>query len=53
MVRGLVGTMLKVGTGKISINEFARVIKNSNSAKADFSVPSKGLYLVEINYGNL
>ena len=53
MVRGLVGTMLKVGTGKISTNEFAQVIKNSNSARADFSVPSKGLYLVEINYGKL
>ena len=53
MVRGLVGTMLKVGTGKISIDEFNQVIKNSNGAKADFSVPSRGLYLVEINYDNL
>jgi tRNA pseudouridine38-40 synthase len=53
MVRGLVGTMLKVGTGKISINEFNQIIKNSNCSKADFSVPSRGLYLVEINYGDL
>jgi tRNA pseudouridine38-40 synthase len=52
MVRGLVGTMLKVGTGKISLNEFTQVVKNNNCAKADFSVPSQGLYLVEIKYAN-
>jgi len=50
MVRGLVGTMLKVGTGKISTDEFIGIIKNNNSAKADFSVPARGLFLVEIKY---
>jgi tRNA pseudouridine38-40 synthase len=52
MVRGLVGTMLKVGTGKISLNEFIQIIKNNNCTKADFSVPPNGLYLVEIQYNN-
>ena len=50
MVRGLVGTMLKVGRGRISLTEFADIIKNNNCAKADFSVPPGGLYLVEIKY---
>jgi tRNA pseudouridine38-40 synthase len=50
MVRGLVGTMLKVGSGKISINEFEEVIKSNNCARADFSVPPQGLFLVEVKY---
>ena len=52
MVRGLVGTMLKVGTGRISLKEFTEIIKNNNCAKADFSVPPKGLYLIEIQYNH-
>lgn len=50
MVRGLVGTMLKVASGKISINEFSEVIKSNNCARADFSVPPQGLFLVEVKY---
>lgn len=52
MVRGLVGTMLKVGTGRISLAEFGEIVKNNSCAKADFSVPSRGLYLIEIKYSN-
>ena len=44
MVKGLVGTMLKVGTGKISINDFIEIIKSGDCANADFSV-SSGLFL--------
>ena len=44
MVRGLVGTMLKVGTGKISLNEFREIVKNNNCTKADFSVPPGALF---------
>lgn len=50
MVRGLVGTMLKVGTGKISLKEFEAIIKSNNCANADFSVPPQGLFLVEVRY---
>ena len=50
MVRGLVGTMLKAGSGKISINEFTEIIKSNNCVRADFSVPSQGLFLVEVKY---
>ena len=50
MVKALVGTMLRVGTDKISLNEFEEVIKSRNCAKADFSVPSYGLFLVKVNY---
>ncbi|MDQ6757179.1 MAG: tRNA pseudouridine(38-40) synthase TruA [Bacteroidota bacterium] len=50
MVKGLVGTMLKVGTNKISVNEFLKIIENKESAKADFSVPPQGLFLVAVNF---
>jgi tRNA pseudouridine38-40 synthase len=50
MVRGLVGTMLKVGTGKISLNDFIQVMEGKDSIKADFSVPPQALFLVNIEY---
>jgi tRNA pseudouridine38-40 synthase len=53
MVRGLVGTMLRVGTGKISLKQFAEIIQANDCTKADFSVPPTGLFLIEIKYNNL
>lgn len=50
MVRGLVGTMLKVGTGKISIGEFRGIIESKDCTKADFSVPAHGLFLLKVRY---
>ena len=50
MVRGLVGTMLRVGRGKMSLQEFRRIIEDRNPAFVDFSVPAKGLFLKEVIY---
>jgi len=50
MVRGLVGTMLQVGRGKININEFAAIIESRDCTQADFSVPAHGLFLLVVNY---
>lgn len=50
MVRGLVGTMLKAGTGKISIRDFSEIIEGKDCSKADFSVPPHGLFLVNVQY---
>jgi tRNA pseudouridine38-40 synthase len=50
MVRGLVGTMLNVGSGKITLKEFTNIIESENCCNADFSVPPQGLFLVEIKY---
>ena len=50
MVKGLVGTMLRVGTGKMTLKEFEDIIQNRDCTKADFSVDSKGLFLVSVNY---
>jgi tRNA pseudouridine38-40 synthase len=50
MVRGLVGTMLQVGRGKISVGRFEEIIRSLDSAQADFSVPGHGLFLLRVNY---
>lgn len=50
MVKGLVGTMLKVGTNKISLNDFLNIIENKNPAKADFSAAPRGLFLIAVNF---
>ena len=51
MVRGLVGTMLQVGRGRITAEDFARIIEAKDSSKVDFSVPGHGLFLAKVKYG--
>jgi tRNA pseudouridine38-40 synthase len=50
MVKGLVGTMLLMGKGKISFDEFRVIIESKDCAKADFSVPPIGLFLHKVTF---
>jgi tRNA pseudouridine38-40 synthase len=50
MVRGLVGTMLQVGRGKLSVDEFAGVLQRKDNQLADFSAPGHGLFLHQVCY---
>jgi tRNA pseudouridine38-40 synthase len=50
MVRGLVGTMLQVGRGKISVEEFAAILRDRDNQQANFSVPGHGLFLVRVTF---
>ena len=50
MVKGLVGTMLKTASGKITISEFIAIVKRINNSNTDFSVPPHGLFLVAVKY---
>jgi len=50
MVKGLVGTMLKSVSKKQSINQFQSIVTSKNPAKVDFSVPSHGLTLLQVNF---
>lgn len=50
MVRALVGTMVKVGRGRMEIDDFRKVILSKDSAMADFSAPAHGLILDEVIY---
>jgi tRNA pseudouridine38-40 synthase len=50
MVKALVATMLQVGTKKITIPQFKQILNANSTAKANFSAPSHGLFLVQVNY---
>lgn len=50
MVRAIVGTMLDVGFGKITPNDFKNIIESKNRNKASSSAPAHGLYLTQIEY---
>ncbi|MGE5106648.1 MAG: tRNA pseudouridine(38-40) synthase TruA [Sphingobacteriales bacterium] len=50
MVRGLVGTMLQVGRGKLNIGDFKKVMEAKDCSKADFSVPGHGLFLIKVEF---
>lgn len=50
MVRGIVGTSIQVGNGKISVDNFKKIIEDKDQSKADFSAPPQGLYLSSVKY---
>lgn len=50
MVRALVGTMLKVGTGAITLDDFRAIILSKNCGQAYFDAPAKGLFLAHVAY---
>ncbi|MGC6284354.1 MAG: tRNA pseudouridine(38-40) synthase TruA [Polaribacter sp.] len=50
MVRAIVGTMVDVGLGKISVSDFEEIIKSKNRSNAGLSVPARGLFLTAIKY---
>jgi tRNA pseudouridine38-40 synthase len=50
MVRAIVGTMVSIGKGKISPEEFENIILSKDRSSAGMSAPGKGLFLVGIEY---
>tara|TARA_R110002126_G_scaffold291063_2_gene450217 strand:+ start:22106 stop:22831 length:726 start_codon:yes stop_codon:yes gene_type:complete len=50
MVRAIVGTLLDVGLGKLSVSDFRQIIESKNRSNAGLSVPAKGLFLTNIKY---
>ena len=50
MVRAIVGTLLEVGKGKMSLEDFRKVIETKNRCSAGESVPAQGLFLQEVDY---
>lgn len=50
MVRALVGTLLDVGSGKISVDDFKKVIEQKDRKKAGMNVEPYGLYLTRVEY---
>lgn len=50
MVRALVATMLQVGRGTLSLEDFTAVIDAKDCTRASFAAPAHGLFLVEVCY---
>lgn len=50
MVRAIVGTLVEVGRGRISVEDVRRIIEAKDRCRAGESVPAKGLFLVDIKY---
>lgn len=52
MVRGLVGTMLKVGRAQTPVAAFREIIEAKDCSRADFSTPAQGLFLNRVYYND-
>ena len=50
MVRAMVGTLLDIGTEKITPEGFRAIIESQDRRRAGRSVPAHGLYLAEVTY---
>lgn len=50
MVRAIVGTLLEVGRGKLTVEGFRQVIEAKDRGNAGMSVPGHALYLVDVSY---
>ena len=50
MVRAIVGTLLQVGKGRMSLDEFKSVIESRDRKNAGTSVKAKGLFLTAVSY---
>lgn len=50
MVRALVATMLQVGRGTITVQQFKQIIEDRNNNQSKFDAPGHGLTLVSVNY---
>jgi tRNA pseudouridine38-40 synthase len=50
MVRAIVGTLIKLGLHKITLEDLRKIIESKNRCNAGESVPAKGLFLSRIEY---
>ena len=50
MVRAVVGTLIEVGRGKLSVDGFRRIIEQKDRCKAGTSAPAQALFLVNVEY---
>lgn len=53
MVRGIVGTLLWVGRGKIGPDRFEEILRSRDRSKAGPSAPARGLCLIRVTYDEM
>ena len=51
MVRAVVGTLIEVGRGRLSLDDFKRVIEGKQRSDAGESMPGNALFLEDVVYG--
>ena len=51
-VRNIVGSLLRLGRGKISREEFKNILEAKEPGKAWPTAPARGLSLIKVNYTN-
>lgn len=51
MVRNIVGTLVDVGRGTLSVGDFARIFAARDRTRAGVTAPPHGLFLVKVTYG--
>jgi tRNA pseudouridine38-40 synthase len=49
-VRNIVGSLIKVGQGKMTVEEFENIVKAARPGLAGPAAPSNGLCLIRVNY---
>ena len=52
MVRAIVGTLLDVGRGVLTIQQFREIIEKKDRCSAGMSVPGNALFLSDVTYPN-
>ena len=50
MVRNLVGALAKVGLGKITVDDFGKILRACSRSEAPATAPACGLYLMNVIY---
>lgn len=50
MVRNIVGTLVRVGSGDIGVAEFREILLSKNRSRAGITAPPHGLFLVGVTY---
>ena len=50
MIRNIIGTLIDVGIGKISPNDFEKILHQRDRSAASKTASAKGLYLTKVSY---
>ena len=52
MCRGIVGTLVQVGQGKIAVDEIQKILASKDRRVAGMTAPAQGLVLWKVFYGS-
>ena len=50
MVRNITGTLVLIGSGKITVEEFIKILNSKDRENAGPTAPARGLFLRKIKY---